>query len=183
MFERARKALRKLWKGHFLLVELAACILLTLSLAYIIEIRFAPGWLNGLLDRNRSGTYTAIASVYGSLLGFVVTAFAIILGYRDNERLTSVFESRHSVTLWAVFTSSMRWLGFATAAALLALIFDRDVAPQPIFAYFVAFGVLIGTARILRTLWVVENLVRIITKPEAEGQSREAEPTTVNFVR
>src|SRR6185436_2455744 len=97
---------------HFLRFEAAAALLLTGLFASWAN--WYGGWesVEEILRGNRGAVYGAFASILGSLLGFVIAAVAIVLGYADSDRLTILRESRNWTTLWTVFMAGMRSLGF-----------------------------------------------------------------------
>jgi uncharacterized membrane protein YbhN (UPF0104 family) len=97
-------------------------------------------------------------------LGFVITAVSIVLGYAENDRLKIVRNSPYYGTLWEVFKSTMKWLAAATIVALLGLIFDRDNSPVPALLFLTVLASLIAALRVSRSIWVLENIIRIVTK-------------------
>jgi hypothetical protein len=165
--------LPKWWRGHFLLVEFCLAVALTFGFAgwYI--------WFGGnaivspFLNGNRPSIYGTAASVFGSLLGFVITATSIVLGFSASDRLKVIRESTQYQTLWQVFNATIRALGLATVAAFLALIFDRDSSPIQWVLFVVIFGALGSLFRFLRAIWVLENIIDLLTMTRTqEGDER-----------
>jgi hypothetical protein len=74
-----------------------------------------------ILDSQRGTVYGTLASIFGSLLGFVITTVSIVIAFATHERLAIVRASEHYPTLWKVFMSSIRVLGIATVVAFLGL--------------------------------------------------------------
>jgi len=118
---------------------------------------------------NRSGLYGVLTSLWGALLGFTITAVSIVLVFSQDPRLKLVRESAHYPTLWQVFMSAIRILGLATAAGLLALLFDRDPpggSPRIVFFYVVVFFSTLAILRLWRCVWVLDRVVRIVSAPD-----------------
>lgn len=153
------------WARHFLLNE--AVLSAALAGAAILWMERFGGWkvVNTLLQGNRGAIYGALASIFGSLLGFIITAVSIALGFSASENLTIVRESRYYSHLWSVFMSATRWLAMATIASIAALVADRDSAPIRELTYAVWLLAVLSAVRVARCLWVLENVVRIVTKP------------------
>jgi hypothetical protein len=150
------------WRKHFLLVELLIAIALTAML-----IIWSVSWgghqvLLNLVKGNRATIYGALASLFGSLLGFSITAMSIILGFTSSDRLAILRSSSHYKDLWAVFTSAIRFLGITTVLALIGLVFDREAVQRPYI--FIACVGLSGLCvlRMARCLWVLERIVAIL---------------------
>lgn len=140
-----------------------AAIAAALLIGFIVWDQAGRGGpvIDEVLATNRSAVYTAIASILGALLGFVITAISIVLAFSAMERLELLRQSPHYKTLWAVFTQTTWLLAGATALALVALVLDRDAAPCRPALYFCLGATLISAIRIARCVWVLEQLVAI----------------------
>ncbi|MGD8453844.1 MAG: hypothetical protein PVJ57_18675, partial [Phycisphaerae bacterium] len=106
---------------------------------------------------------SSLSGIFGSLLGFAIAAEAIVLGLCGSDRLTIVRNSRHYSTLWRVFRWAIRSLALATVAALLALVLDRDKHPLMPFLYAAVFFSLLAGVQLARTIWVLEQVVRVVS--------------------
>lgn len=138
-----------------------------LGLAFVLWAQICGGGalIEETLKGNRGAIYGALASIYGSLLGFAITAVSIVLGFSTTERLAVVRESKHYPTLWKVFTATIRTLGLATVVALLGLILDRDSSPAKWVLHMTVFATILATLRLSRCVWVLENVISLVTGP------------------
>ncbi len=118
-----------LWKRHFLIFEGALAIVLTIVFAVWFWRFGGMSSVFALLQNNRATLYGTIASIFGSLLGFVITATSVVLGFAASENLSVVRESAQYPMLWRTFSATIRALAGATLVALLCLLVDRDAAP------------------------------------------------------
>lgn len=112
--------LLQFWRRHFLWVEFALAVMIGVTAAYWIHYRNGAVVSDRLLAQNRAAVYGTLASIFGSLLGFVITAASIVLGFSGSESLAVVRGSKHYPTLWPVFTASIRALAFATVTSVVA---------------------------------------------------------------
>jgi hypothetical protein len=98
------------------------------------------------------------------MLGFVLATTAIILGFAESERFTVLRESPHYPQLWRTLTSSVRILGLATVTTVVALVVDRE-PPDTNVAAMLGCGTatIWALMRTLRTVWALENIIRIAT--------------------
>jgi hypothetical protein len=150
------------WRKHFLLVELFLAITLTAMLGFWSARWGGHEVLLNLVKGNRGAIYGALASLFGSLLGFSITAMSIVLGFTTSERLALLRSTSHYKDLWAIFTSAIRVLGITTIGALIGLIFDREVVQRPyIFVACVGLSTLC-ILRMVRCLWVLERIVALL---------------------
>ncbi|MBV9758672.1 MAG: hypothetical protein JO047_16630 [Alphaproteobacteria bacterium] len=132
--------------------------------------------VNILLKGNRATIYSTATSVFGSLLGFVITATSIVLAVSDSDRLQVVRDSAQYPMLWRVFTATIHALSAATLASFAALIFDRDECPiRSVFLVALVCFVLSCT-RMARAIWAFKNVLLLITMrldvPEARGRNQ-----------
>ena len=66
---------------------------------------------------------------------------------------------------WKTFSRAIRTLAGATVVALLCLILDRDRAPVPWLVVLLVLGALLSLLRVWRTIWALEHIVLLVTKP------------------
>lgn len=152
-----------LWRRHFLASETLA--VLGLFAVFVGWSELLGGWaaLNAQLIATRSTLYSTTATLTGSLLGFVIAAFAISVSSFGSRRLKPVEE--HFEALVSVFTAATVYLGAATVFGLLALFVDRDVAPLPWLFYAVVLCLLLSISTLTRCVWVLHNVVSIVGAP------------------
>lgn len=164
--------LPKWWRAHFLGAELVLSVVL--AGAVIIWSERYGGWasVHSFLTGARSGMYAALASIYGSLFGFVIATVAVVLGFSTSDRLKPLRDSRQYLTLWRVFKSAIWTLAFATVAAVAALVLDRDASPMRL-AFYLVFGTsILVAARLGRCIWVLENMIDIVTAPSPAQKTK-----------
>ena len=135
------------------------------------------GWLYALggaeiadrvLTDNHSSLYGTLASLFGSLFGFAITAASIILGFASSPRLDIVRKSGHLVTISRVLSCTIVTLGLATLAALTGFLVDRDNAPSHFTLCIVALAFLLSCVRMARTVWVLSHIMRLVARRGAE---------------
>ncbi|HMQ17002.1 MAG TPA: hypothetical protein PKC49_13615, partial [Phycisphaerae bacterium] len=117
------------WGRCFLGCELITA--LVLFAAFVVWAEYYNGYADiaDILKDRRSAIYGTLAAIFGSLLGFAITAESIVLGLSGHERLDIVRKSKHYPTLWRVFTATIRALAFAAVAPLFSLFPHRGEPP------------------------------------------------------
>lgn len=159
------------WKRDFLRIE--GLIAVALAAAFGVWFLFYGGAdkVAPVLQGNRATLYGTAASIFGSLLGFAITATSIVLGFSASDRLAVVRGSAHYPTLWKTFSATIRVLAFATIIALTCLIWDRDGTPTPELVILMVFAVLLAVFRIGRTIWVLEQIIALVTAASPEQRN------------
>lgn len=162
--------MRDLWERHFMLWEPLLCFLVAAAL-YVWEARFnGPRVLGDAIGDNRAAVYGTLASILGALLGFVITTVSIVIVFATARSLDRLRASNQYNTLWRVLVSTIRWLGFATAMCLVALVLDRPAKPMQLLMHLTFFAVAASGIRVWRTAWVLENIIAIVVKQTSKGQ-------------
>ena len=163
------------WKRNFHWLEpLVVALLAAVASAWVEQSRYACK-IEELIHGNRAPIYGALASVFGALLGFVLTAVSIILGFSSLPQLTIVRESKHYPMLYRAFILTTWVLGAACLAALLALIFDRDEYPRRFWFYAAATTGLAASVCVVRSVWLLEQIVLIACQPLPTSPHRKQE--------
>jgi hypothetical protein len=130
--------------------------------------------IDDVLKGNRSAVYGTFATIFGSLLGFVITAVSIVLGFSTSERLAIVRQSKHYPALWRSFTHTIRILGLTTVVSVVALIVDRDSKPvRPLSYAEMAVGFL-SILFLCRSIWALERVIDVVAHQPATSKSSKA---------
>ena len=159
--------LPRFWERHFLPVEFAIAASLAIGFAVWYLAFGGAAAADKILHNNRPALYGTTASIFGSLLGFVITATSIVLGFSTSDHLAVVRDSSEYPKLWKTFSATIRALGLSTIVALACLLFDRDASPNRWSAPVLTFVVLLSRLRISRTVWVLVSVREVIESLES----------------
>ena len=158
------------WQRNFLLVEAVACLILTAVFVIWAGSPSGTKLLTTTLQGNRPVIYSALTALWGSLLGFIITAVSIILGLWSNERLAIIRKSGQDRTLWHTFTQTTWILAVATLASVGALVMDAEKRPTPVMQDACVLFSLLAIARVARCVWILQQLLKIVTPPPPKSQ-------------
>jgi hypothetical protein len=158
------KKIKTFWEANFLLLELILAVLISLCFALWSNLINHGTFISQLFSDSRGVLYGTLAALFGSLLGFAITAVSIILGYAANEKLEIVRKSAYYHVLWDTFNSAIKVLAAATVFALVGLVIDKDLHPVNIILYFNSFLTLLSFFRVARCIWILEYIVAIVSK-------------------
>lgn len=159
-----RRVLPRWWRRNFLEVELGVAVLIGVAAAVWGYFFGGNQFIYEVLGDGRGDIYGALASIFGSLFGFAITAVSIVLGFSGSERLAVLRGSPYYDDLWDTFLSTIKWLGFATAVALVALVLDRDEMPMFVLVHAALFATVIVTLRLARSVWILEQVIKALTR-------------------
>lgn len=152
-------------RRHFMWFDLLeAWALTSLALYFAHHLGFWDRLLAALCVHH-SDFYGALASVIGSLLGFTITAAAVLLSFVSTPQLDVVRKSPRYSDLWATFLAAMRWLGVGTAFSLVALMVDLTGDARHVEPFVTALIIAGCTARFVRCLRVFEQVIWLVVRP------------------
>lgn len=155
--------LRSFYNRHFLRFEFLISIAITLLVYRLNILRYAPN--------DRQAIYVTLASSLGALLGFVITGVSVVLALSGSGRIDLLQKSPYFRQVFDVFVSTARMLGFGFLVAFAGLVLDRSQAPNRWIAYPMVFFVCACALRLFRCIWVLENLISIVST-EKDGRGK-----------
>ena len=159
-----------LWRKNFLPIEYGLAVVVTCGFAIWIFLFEGVQHINVILASNRATLYGTLASISGSLLGFVLTASSIVLSLSNSPSLAILRNSKHYPTLWKIFNATIKTLAFSTFTTLTCLLFDRDNKPVTWLVVPAIFAVILSCFRLMRTIWAFERVISLVTQEHAGMQ-------------
>jgi hypothetical protein len=163
------RGIRRWWEREFLRRERTASLALATVFALWLYLYGGDATTDRLLSGERTALYGALAAILGALLGFIITAFSIIIGFSQDGRFDVVFRSRHAPDLWAIFTSAIRAHAVATIAALIALVTDTETHHRQWPIVFLVGALILALFRLARVVWVIERMVALLAPRTRES--------------
>ena len=154
------KRIQNWWEAHFLRSEFAAAVALSVLFILWSELMDQRQFINSIIS-GRGTIYGTLVALFGTMLGFTITAVSIVLGFVS--KLDVIRKSTHYSDMWDVFKSAMVVLTFATIVALIGLIFDKASYPLNWLFYLNVFASILSFFRIARCTWVLANIIKIVT--------------------
>lgn len=152
----------KPYKRHFLLAELIISIIFTIGIMVLVHFLWSHELLKSWIITNRNTIYPLIATIGGTLLGFVITGVSIILAFSESEKLRLLKRSKQYKTIFTIYFSTIKYLAITTIIAIIGLVVNDDFSV--VIFYLLLWSVTISALRIWRCLWVLQSIVEIIHK-------------------
>jgi hypothetical protein len=165
--------LRALYKEHFLFVEGAAVVGVSLVAGVLLwQWPPASAWVEPRLG-GVVPIYQTLAGLFGSLLGFSLAATSIVASAAGGPTMAAVRDSRYYDDVWRILRSGTRAMIVATAVSLAAMVYERTGLPPGTdstrmpsawVALVVGHAVLHATARLGRVVWLLEKVIEVVSK-------------------
>jgi hypothetical protein len=112
-----------------------------------------------LVTDKPDAVYSAIAGVQGSLLGFVLAALTIVLGYSQTPSLSLLRKSGQLPNLFRIYLAGIRAHALSTVTALVSLIANYQGELSTVGAWVVTTTCTLAFVRLARTLWATRAIV------------------------
>lgn len=155
------KGIRVRWERDFFRNEGLSVLILTAAFIWWAIRCGGFELIEAVLGRNRPQVYGTLATIFGSLLGFIIVAVSVVKTTVQSERFQALRAGRAYEQLWKVYFSSIRALATATVVSLVALIFDRPGNPER-WLVVAVFGLgLYAAVRLARAVWALERVVKL----------------------
>ena len=158
----------KYWHRHFLGLEFCLASIPAILIAIWIMGFDGSSHIDNFMREVRSNIYRSIATISGTLLGFSIAAVSIVINFASSERLRLLRESGVYSKIWKAFFQATKILGSLTIVALVCLTWDRDDAPLSWLAIPISLLICLSIARVIRVIWMLEQIVKILTKPSSK---------------
>lgn len=145
---------------YFLEVEFlisgVICLLSILLMNYVWSSQAINKWIFS----NKDEIYPLVATIAGTLLGFVITGVSILIAFSESERLKLLKQASQFKTIFTIYFSTMKFLAMTTIVAVSGIVID-DRWAIPIF-YLLLWSIIVSSLRIWRCFWILENIAKII---------------------
>ncbi len=133
-----------------------------LVLAFVDWKMFGFTLVTGNLDTVRKETYGAFATIFGALLGFVITAFSIIASLSGTVVMGRLHNEGVDEELFNGIVRAIGIIGLATVLFLGAIFVDTEKHPNIIYEY-VLFGVSVwATLAVISVVFIIDSIVRAV---------------------
>ncbi|ALE91161.1 hypothetical protein AOC05_00275 [Arthrobacter alpinus] len=106
--------------------------------------------------------YGAVVTLQGTLLGFVLAALTIVLGFSQSPQFKILKISGQLPTLYNVYIAGIRAHAVSTGTALIALLVTVGSSIAPTLAWLVATTCTLALVRLGRTLWATKKVVNAL---------------------
>lgn len=125
----------KNYQENFLVWEWVFAMLIAAFTAIASEFVVGRDYLSDLLTDRRTVLYATVASIGGSLIGFIITALSIVVGLVQGPLFTALRKEPSYRMLFSIFFQTIIALALATGISLVGIIIDRGETTSPWILY------------------------------------------------
>ncbi|MGC2657899.1 MAG: hypothetical protein WA324_07960 [Bryobacteraceae bacterium] len=108
----------------------------------------------------RKEAYGTLATIFGALFGFVITAFSIVVSLGESKLIARLKENGDYTRVTSAFIRTIYTIGASTALTVVAIFMDTCASnPSRGWEYVVLFACIAGTLAVLGIIFVLEMLI------------------------
>lgn len=178
------KRIKKIYNIYFLKADLLLSIAISLTVILVLRSIWSYDMTEQWLSTNKNTIYSLIATISGTLLGFVITGVSIIIAFSGTSSEKYQFLRKNKVypQVFKIFFSTIKYLAISTVLPVVGIIIDESwKTPSFISRYLhiesldilIFYSVIIvvsaSVSRIYRCLWILENIVELIISDEVKS--------------
>lgn len=168
-----------IYKRRFLQVEFLASLVVTVFIIGYIRSNWTPEYVDLWIIENKGNLYSLIASIGGTLLGFVITGVSIIIAFSDSKKLRLLTKSDQYQQIFKIYFSTIKYLAVTTVLSVIGLVIQNSNSVSInriviagswniIVLYTLILVVTISIFRFYRCMWILQNIVEIIISTQNE---------------
>jgi hypothetical protein len=146
------------FRVHFLLCDTIIVFIVYYSSRFCITL-FGYNLDNILIEKSTE-LYPAFFNSGLTLLGFLLTGISIMIIFLDNKKLEALHEFGHTKSIFNIYFSAIRLNCLFVGISILGLI----IPINEIMAHITGLLLFLFSSRIMRCIWVIEEVAKIIYK-------------------
>ncbi|WP_406657526.1 hypothetical protein V7O62_02930 [Methanolobus sp. ZRKC2] len=152
---------KDIYEENFMHYELIISIILSIAIIQFVFPIIFPEGVDSWLEVNKNNVYSLLASIAGTLLGFVITGVSVIIAFSESEKLKMLKKSKHYRTIFVVYFSTIKYLALTTAISIIWIFTNFLIV---VSFYLLTWSAIISSLRIGRCIWILEEIVEIVIK-------------------
>jgi hypothetical protein len=157
----AARHVRRLYLSHIIVIDVGLGLVIAAAIAVITWYLDLSCKIDAFLEHDGTAVYGALLSTLGSLLGFAIAAITVVSAIILDRRFAEFRQGRHYDAFWAAFTWTIRALGMAAFAALVAL-FANQIKPFRVYLVIgCGFFLVMASSSLIRSGFTLEVLLRL----------------------
>jgi len=102
--------IKKLYNRNFLIAEFLLSIVIALFGILLITSVLTSETILNWISLNKKDIYPLIATIAGTLLGFIITGVSIIFAFSESEKLRLLKKSKQYTTIYEIYFSTIKFL-------------------------------------------------------------------------
>ncbi|WP_011308430.1 hypothetical protein [Methanosarcina barkeri] len=111
---------------NFLTYELIISLLISGIAIAIIQLKWSPEEVHKWMFFNKSQFYSLLATISGTLLGFIITGISVILSLSGSQKLEKATESTQFKKIFVVYFSTIKFLAFTVIISIIGFLVNND---------------------------------------------------------
>ena len=152
----------KIYKRHFLFFELLISIIIVVLFVFLLLRSTSIQNIEKWISINKDTIFPLLATISGTLLGFIITVMSIIIVFPETKRIRVLKQSNQYKTVLKVYLSAVKYLSAMIIFSIIGLGFNGYL--EMIFSFIVLGLLIVSFFRIWRCIWVLKKMIEIFNE-------------------
>jgi len=153
--------LKEFYNKNFLIIEFFFSVIITFIIFKVDK--FYNFNLIEKMNQNFSVVTCTVASLAGSLIGFIITALTIIISFLALRRFKILKESKQHFVIFNVYKQTIFCLTATTIWSLFILITDNKLFNAQYSPYVTIGLIFLCVFRLYRCVWILNKMTILAT--------------------
>lgn len=153
--------LKTAYWNHLKLSDLIIAIVLVFLIRLILESNFSPVELNDIISASKNDIYTIVATVAGTLLGFILTSISIIVTFTEFDKLKLLKDTGYYDKLFGIYFATIKSLAITAIISVIGILLSSGAV---IWFYMILISTIVSGLLMWASIWALEMVISIVKK-------------------
>lgn len=157
------------YHNNFLRYELIISLVLGVLVICLIHNYWSEKDIQDWMLNNKAMFYSLLATISGTLLGFIITGISVIMSLSESPKLETAKKSTQFKKIFVVYFNTINYLAYTAILSIIGFLMNNEFI-NTYLLYVSIILVIISAFRVYRSIWVLKNMVDIII-PDVSGST------------
>lgn len=150
---------KTIYWNNLKLFNLIIAIVFVFAIHQILKSSLSPIELNKLIVTIINSVYPIIATISGTLLGFIITSVSIIVTFTESEKIKLLKETGYYDKLFKIYFDTIKSLAITTLISIIGIVSNSE---NIIWIYIIMASVVFSGLLMWASIWALEMIIRIV---------------------
>lgn len=149
------ETLKEKYWNHLFIYNIILALILVILIKLILESFLFPNFYEFYILSKTKDIYTVIATIGGTLLGFIITSISIIIAFTESDKIKILRQTNHYKSLFNIYFNTIKILAITTILAIIGILANYE----PILFYIILMFVITSILFIWASIWALEQII------------------------
>lgn len=150
---------KEIYWNHLFRFNFLIALIVVLIIRELLVSNFSPDDLNLWISSKTADIYPVIATIAGTLLGFIITSISIIIAFTESDKLKLLRQTKQYNSLFNIYFNTIKSLAITTVIVIIGILANSG---NIILFYICLVAVIISALFIWACIWALEQIINIV---------------------